>query len=1026
MLNSESLSVIFSNSSAAAVFGFLGNYIGEKILDKILASKPEQLNSSELISRQLYEALDEALLITCTKYKWEYDNQAIWDTFSEGKNMWAGIDSPVKLISVLNFAIGNNSSNLITEEIAEFWLDTFNRAVACKQQLFHYLHSQETHEIQHHSGDIADKRYSTMQLSPNRPIPKYPHFITDLPDAAVEELIGRETELKQLQNLVAVQHKKLVLSGVGGLGKTELVKLFLDNLTHIETKESGIEEIAWIPYDNQSICVSIQRALHLHCDSSSEAWQILQDKAAEKQSRLLLVIDNVENSEEDEYLKKLSFLQCNVIVTSRQKGLLGFSDILFLPPLSIDSCRTLFYKHYQFDERDNEVVNDIIDLTAHLTIMIVFIAKVAYLEGMTLHELYVQLVDKGFKLSEEDVSCEHERLHNDDTIIHQMCILFSLAKYSDADKTILTYISIIPNLRFEFKQAKQWFKIQKNSRLLKLYSMGMLEHVINNKKHIYWMHSVIAAAVREQQKEHLYELSRPFVDILCEELNTGPVFGKEYEKTYLIPFSWSIADIMESHWCVEDDTDFLTSLFHVCFSCSHYSLCEKIIDIVIRVQTDNPIFTAVDLAYSYRNKIDLLLQFDKVEEAKPLFKEVERLMATTNLPKDERNILSYQYGIYYQICGNFDKARQHFQYCIDCAVSKESETKRKDISTAYANMARMLVESGEFLEAYKYIKKAIDAEEDDELDSDQIICYSTLASICTELMQAGYETTYMDEAIAAFDKVIKFREKYLGTHHADTAAIYHDYSYFWYVCGVLDKALEYNEKAYIIDEELFAEHSITRVRNLNTRALIIWDQGLFNDACSIFEHIIKITEQMGNNYLVDLVNFTFNYARCLHEQGDDALAKEYYDKCINLWKSMSGVGTKNLCLAYQEYGDILFSEGNPCDALVKYENALIYNDDDWFIQIDLVDSIAACMYLTGQIDESLQKFVWLLHTLAEDNIKDVEAKYQLCKNLVCVLNPDTKEGIKYKEVLLDLVKDDPEVLTYAIHYLDDLIKNQNM
>ena len=1023
MLNSELLAILFSNSSAVAVFSFLGNYIGEKFLDKLLASKPEQLNSSELISRQLYEALDEALIITCTKYKWEYDNQAIFDTFSEDKNMWAGIDSSFKLISVLNFAIGNDNSNLITEEIAEFWLDAFNRAVACRQQLFHYLHGQEIRQIQHHSCDVTDNRYLAMQLSVDQPIPQYPRFITDLPDAAVEELIGREMELKQLQDLVVGQHKKLILSGVGGLGKTELVKLFLDQLTHTETKESGIEEIAWIPYDNQSICVSIQRALHLQCDPS-EAWMILQDKATEQQTRLLLVIDNVENPEEDEYFKKLAVLQCNVLVTSRKKELLGFSDILFLQPLSIDSCRTLFYKHYQFDERDNEVLNDIIDLTARLTIMIVFIAKVAYLEGMTLHELYGQLVEKGFKLSEEDVSCEHERLQNDDTIIQQMCILFSLAKYSDADKTILTYISIIPNLRFEFKQAKQWFKIQKNSRLLKLYRMGMLEHVTNNKKHIYWMHSVIAAAVREQQKEHLYELSRPFVDILCRELNTGPVFGKEYEKTYLIPFSWSIADIMENHWCVEDDTDFLTSLFHVCFSCSHYSLCEKIIDIVIRVQTDNPAFTAVDLAYSYRNKIDLLNQFVKVEEAALLFKEVERLMATTNLPEDERNILSYQYGIYYQICGNFDKAREHFQYCIDCAETRESETRGKDISTAYANMARMLVEAGELFEAYKCIKKAINAEGDDELDSDQIVCYATLASIGTELMQAGYGTTYINEAIAAFDKVIKFREKYLGTHHADTAVIYHEYSYFWYVCGVLDKALEYNEKAYKIDEELYAEHSITRMRSLNTRALIIWDQGKFDDACAILEYIIKITEQMGNNYLVDLAHFSFNYARCLHEQGNDTLAKEYYDKCIDLWTSMSGSGTRNLCLAYQEYGDILFSEGNPCGALVKYENAFNYNKEDWYIQIDLVDSIAACMWLTGQIDESLQKFVWLLRTLAKDGIKDAESKYQLCNNLVCVLDPDTEEGIKYKEVLLDLVKDDPVVLTYAIHYLDDLLKNR--
>lgn len=827
----DSLSALFSSASAIAVYGFLGNYIGERVLDYLLTAKPEQLKSCELISRQLYEALDEALQMTCTEYGWEFDAYAISETFSEGKNMWAGIDSPAKLISVLSYAIGNDHSNLITEDIAEFWLDAFSRGVACRQQLFNYLHSQENRQIRHEHHDVVENKS------------QYPCFITDSPDAAADELVGREVELETLYNLIVNQHKKLVLSGVGGLGKTELTKRFLDRLLNTEVNTSGIEEIAWIPYDNQSICISIQRALRLQCDPS-EVWQILQEKAAQMQNKLLLVIDNIENPEEDEHLKKLSVLQCNVLVTSRQKELPGFSEILFLQPLSEKSCHKLFYKHYQFDERDDDVLNDIIALTARLTIMIVFIAKVAYLEGLSLHELYGKLVEKGFKLSGEDVSCEHERLQNDDTIIRQMCILFSLVKYSDADKTILTYVSIIPNQRFEFKQAKQWFSIQKNSSLIKLYKMGMVEHVTNNRKHIYWMHSVIAAAVREQQKECLYALSRPFVDILCEELNTGQVFGKEYEKAYLIPFSWSIADIMENHWRVEDDTDFLTSLFHVCFSCSNYTLCEKIIDIVIRVQTDNPAFTAEDLAYSYRNKIDLLMQFDKVEEAAPLFKEVERLMSITDLPENKRNILSYQYGIYYQIRGKYDKAREYFRYCIDCAEEEESITREKDISTAYANMARMLVEAGDFFEAYKCIKKAINAEKEDELDSDQIVCYSTLAGICTELMQAGYGTTYIDEAIAAFDKVIKFREKHLGKHHADTAVIYHDYSYFWYVCGVLDKALEYNEKAYKIDEELFAEHSITRMRTLNTKALIIWDQGDYDKACSTLEYIIKTTEQM--------------------------------------------------------------------------------------------------------------------------------------------------------------------------------------
>lgn len=494
MVNPDSLVALFSSSGAVAIYGFLGNYIGEKVLDHLLTTKPEQLKSSELISRQLYETLDEALRTTCTEYEWEYDDHAISETFSEGRSMWAGIDSSAKLVSALGFAIGDDYSGLITEEVAEFWLDAFSRGVACRQELFNYLHSQENRQIQRKHGDVVDNR------------PQYPCFITDSPDAAVDELIGRESELETLYDLVVDQHKKLMLSGVGGLGKTELVKLFLERLAHTETKVSGIEEIAWISYDNQSICISVQRALHLQCEPS-EVWQILQEKATQMQSRLLLVIDNIEKPEEDEYLKKLS----------------------------------------------------------------------------------------------------------------------------------------------------------------------------------------------------------------------------------------------------------------------------------------------------------------------------------------------------------------------------------------------------------------------------------------------------------------------------------------------------------------------------------VWDQGDYDKACSTLEYIINTTEQMGSNYLVDLFDFSFNYARCLHEKGNDALSKVYYNKCINLWESMSGGGSRNLCLAFQEYGDILFSEGSFDEALPKYESAFEYNTEDWYIQVDLVDSIAACMMKVGQRDASLQKFAWLLRTLAEDDIKDKETKFQLCSNLVCVLDSVSEEEIEYKEALLNLIKDDPTVLSYASHYLDDLL-----
>lgn len=306
-----------------------------------------------------------------------------------------------------------------------------------------------------------------------------------------------------------------MVSGVGGIGKTELVKRLLTKLE----EEPSIRKIAWIPYDNHDLRESIKQALSLDC-STEGVWMEIQRIAENAGEELLLVVDNVEQVGNDEYISKLGSLPCRILVTSRQKSLAGFPDPVFILPLNPDDCRDLFYTHYQMDERDNTILNDIIELTARLTIMIVFIAKAAYLEEISLLELYRRLVEKGFKLSEEDVSCEHEKLHNDTTIIKQMCILFTLVNYSEEDRHILTYAAVIPGLPFEHSTAKKWFNVRKNSRLLKLYNMGMLEHVMKDRKHVYWMHSVIAAAVREQQKDVLYETALPFIHSLYDEFIT--------------------------------------------------------------------------------------------------------------------------------------------------------------------------------------------------------------------------------------------------------------------------------------------------------------------------------------------------------------------------------------------------------------------------------------------------------------------------------------------------------------------------
>lgn len=617
-----------------------------------------------------------------------------------------------------------------------------------------------------------------MRLGEEQPLLSYPKFITNIPNAAVDRLVGRIDEINEVYQEIVEGDGKLMVTGVGGLGKTVVVQQFLNKLQNTPTEESQIEKIAWIPYDNHDICLSMKQALHLKCDLE-DVWQAVQDLCADSKGRLLFVIDNIENIGNDEFLGKLSMLPCRVLITSRQKILRGFNRIMYLPPLKMAQCRDLFYQHYQYTSK----------------------------------------------------------------------------------------------------------------------------------------------------------------------------------------------------------------------------------------------FSVSDLAYSYRNKADLLLQFDRAEEASAVLEAIEELFDENNSPQEDREILNSQYGILYQIRGDYKKSRGYFEKCIDAAEKSEGETRNKDISTACSNMARMLVDAGDFFEAYDYIKRAINAEDEDANDSDQIICYSTLAAICTELMNAGFGTTYVQEGYDAFMKVIKFRKEKLGNHHADTAVIYHDFAYFWYIAGDYDKALKYNEMARSIEEELFAEYSITRMRSLNTKALVVWEQGKHQDADDIFEYIITTSEQMSSDYLPDVADFLFNYARCLHDQDEDEKAKAQYLKCINIWSEMSEDGNRKLALAHQEIADIFFSENNAADALEHYVLAEKFNAEDFYVEVDVLDSVAACLLLLDKPEEGIQKFKELLEILVKYKANDTEAKFQLCNNLFCIIDAESEEEIELREMLMEQIKDEPATVEYVHNFL---------
>lgn len=855
-----------------------------------------------------------------------------------------------------------------------------------------------------------------MRLYAEHPVPKYPKYISDSPNAAVTEYIGRKDELDELHKEIFEGNGKIVISAVGGLGKTELVKFFLNEILNTEITENGIEKIAWIPYDNNNLCLSLKQSLRLKCDLD-DVWQTVQNMSAEYNKRLLLVIDNIESTSNDEYLKKLSTLQCRIIVTSRQKKIYGFNKIMYLKPLETEECRELFYLHYQFQERDNEILNDIIELTAKLTIMIVFIAKAAYLEGLSLSKLYRSLVEKGFKLSEEDVSCEHEKMQNDETIIKQMCILFSLVKYSEADKTILTYISVIPNLQFDFSKAKRWFKVKKNSSLMKLYNMGMLEHITNERQHIYWMHSVIAAAVREQQKEILYDITAPFIHELSEELEVGDCWGKGYTKLDLIPFSWSVSDLLENHWCNEDDSVFLLRLYYICFEASNYALCRTLIEKVLEI--DKTLNNNEMLTRDYKTYSELLLRFDEVEAAIKMLDTAKEYMEQSDSEhklKREWAFLWHQYGNIYFHSGKPNEALDYYTDALELDLSIPSIPQR-ELATDYISLASVFEMCGDLPMAYDMIQKAMETEEIDEEDSESIMLYYYMAAICTDFVADGYEQ-YADEAEECYKKVIMFREEHFSKHSNDLADVYIEYSNFLYQSGEYKKSKTYCAKAKSIYTYLYGEDSYHVIQCQSNEALTIAEEGDLKKAVEIYAEIIQKVENMRRIPVSDLCNDYQNYADLLEYSDRYEDSKEYFLKCINLIKSNFSDDSPRLAQPYLGIANCFMG-------LEDYEGAVSYlvklfdltDNDDLLLRITY-HKLGTCYAFLDDYEPAIDCLKKALDLCDENGITDMGYIYVDLSTTYRYANMPN-ESMHYEGLARDFAnKINDDELNCYVHTLD--------
>lgn len=211
---------------------------------------------------------------------------------------------------------------------------------------------------------------------------------------------GREVELYDLREMAAA-NRKCLISGIGGIGKTEMLRQLLYRCE----EEGAADQIAVIPYQN-NIIESFTGAFPdcRHREPEEEFHRILYqiEQKARQGCRILLLIDDVcKGIEEDSALGQLRSLPCSIFITTRNQCLEGFETYRLQPP-AVSAGTLIFRDNYgrALTKEDRIALTDMLaDEMLRYPVTLRLIARAAKSKGWSVEQIKKQLTKNGVSIS---------------------------------------------------------------------------------------------------------------------------------------------------------------------------------------------------------------------------------------------------------------------------------------------------------------------------------------------------------------------------------------------------------------------------------------------------------------------------------------------------------------------------------------------------------------------------------------------------------------------------------------------------
>ena len=367
-----------------------------------------------------------------------------------------------------------------------------------------------------------------------------PNYITDnYPYFEKDNFFGREELLTQIDNKIKTLDVPLLLSGIGGMGKTAVAVAYGKDKKYC----IGYDHIAWVDV-TENIFSSLFSTFHgstiIPFDYSpdgdktkdiSNIMQLLKQVSGNN----LLLIDNVNDEKDIQQciaLWKKYQPEWKCLITTRCENSAYKKHLITLQIISLEAAEQLF-KNHNDEAFDNVSFKAIYDYIGGHTFLIELLGKFGQ-ESSTIDSttgILAHLKSQGIKALNKNVLAKQgQQLETNKLVSEFVLCLYDPVTLSDYEQEHMRYFSVLPATEIEFPTLASLFMIEEkedenfDTELNSLVKKGWLIRNASSFK----CHQII----QEISKEKLF----PDIENCAVLIRSLNYLFENYSTTSVIPF----------------------------------------------------------------------------------------------------------------------------------------------------------------------------------------------------------------------------------------------------------------------------------------------------------------------------------------------------------------------------------------------------------------------------------------------------------------------------------------------------------